>query len=122
MNKKNEKPKVINFKKGDWVAWESQSGSYDALKVGRVIAVVPVDKDPANLVPHDKRLLNTGAPRTEKSYLVNVHAIRRGGVAKLEKPDQQSKLYWPKNLHLREAKPAEIAVAETFIPKKKVSR
>lgn len=78
------------WKVGDHVEWESQSGGYYAVKRGTVVVVVPAGTNPGEM----SKNRNPGAARDHESYLVRVRG--RG-------------LYWPRVANLRDAVDDEAA-------------
>ncbi len=84
-----------NFKVGDWVYWESQSGGHRRTKQGVVVAVVPAHSDVYKLVPeqlNNKTKLFDGLnTRPHTSYLVAVPTPK----------GKSCQLYWPRVKHLR---------------------
>ena len=69
------------FKQNDRVQWYSQAGGIGALKVGKIIAVLPAGTLPKVQLDH-----RPGGPRKHKSYVVWVP----GKTAKA-----QGMHYWP---------------------------
>lgn len=78
------------FKKGDFVTWTSQAGSYEKTKTGQIVAVVAPGIPPKRCVPSGFDLRNPGGPRNHESYLVQV--------------GRQINLYWPLVKKLEKAK------------------
>lgn len=65
------------IKEGTKVTWTSQSNGSYVTKIGTVVEVVPVGKDPELQIP------GCGCARNHESYVVDV---KRG---------KTSRLYWP---------------------------
>jgi len=81
----------MKIKVGSIVKWTSQSGGHVTKKLGKVVAIVPVEGSPYSQMPdgfRDNSYSGYGIPRDHVSYLVQVGKSKR--------------LYWPlvKNLEV----------------------
>lgn len=92
---------MLKFKKGDMVCWTSQAGGYHTTKTGKIIAVVPPNQCPRDVLPEaaSKQFRTTIDPRSfgmrkEESYVVVVPG---------KTPRQSGVMYWPLTSRLTKA-------------------
>lgn len=95
----------MGFAIGDQVEWTSQAGGYTKTKQGTVLAVVPKDADPQEVLATigmrltDFRTKSWGSAlgsRPQESYLITIPSASGHGMPMI---------FWPLSKNLKKAKP-----------------
>jgi hypothetical protein len=95
---------MSKFQVRDFVAWTSQAGGFQKLKVGQIVAVVPVRTSAKSCLPNgfdSNSSCGYGMSRDHESYLVQV--------------GNSCRLYWPQVKNLREATDRDFLVPDCSI-------